>query len=85
METTQLKARFDELLAEYDLTKEIDRLYQKAVESGALNITGEKDGDYRMVKVIWYAILSKLLQDALPFHPDNRKEAENLALFLWDS
>jgi len=47
-----------------------------------LNITGETDGDYRMAKVIWYAILLKLQQDALPFHPDNRKEAENLALFL---
>jgi hypothetical protein len=82
METMQLKMRFDELLAAYDLPKEIDRLYQKAVDSGALNITGEKDGDYRMAKVIWYAILLKLQQDALPFHPENRKEAENLALFL---
>jgi len=82
METAQLKTRFDELLVEYDLKKEIDRLFQKAVHSGALNISGETDGDYRMAKVIWYAILLKLQQDALPFHPDNRKEAENLALFL---
>jgi hypothetical protein len=82
MEMMQLKKRFDELLAEYDLPREIERLYQKAVDSGALNITGEKDGDYRMVKIIWYAVLSKLQQDALPFHPDNRKEAENLTLFL---
>ena len=82
METAQLKVRFDALLAEYDLQKEIECLYQKAVESGALNITGETDGDYRMAKVIWYAILLKLQQDALPFHPDNRKEAENLALFI---
>jgi hypothetical protein len=82
METAQLKIQFNALLAEYDLTKEIDRLYQKAVNSGALDITGETDGDYRMAKVIWYAILLKLQQDALPFHPDNRKEAENLALFL---
>jgi len=82
METATLKIRFDALLAEYDLTKEIDRLYQKAVDSGALDITGETELDYRMAKVIWYAILLKLQQDALPFHPDNRKEAENLALFL---
>lgn len=82
METIQLKMRFDELLAAYDLPKQIQLLYKKAIDSGALDIAGENSNDYRLAKIIWYAILLKLREDAVPFHPDNRKEAENLSLFL---
>ena len=81
METAQLKERFNELLTEYNLPEQIERLYQKAVDSGALDIANESGEDYRVAKIIWYAILLKLREDAVPFHPDNRKQAQNLSLF----
>ena len=82
METAQLKERFNELLTEYNLPEQIERLYQKAVDSGALDIANESGEDYRVAKIIWYAILLKLREDAVPFHLDNRKQAQNLSLFL---
>ncbi|WDF79036.1 hypothetical protein PQ469_03325 [Mucilaginibacter sp. KACC 22773] len=82
MEKQLLKKRFDELLTEYDLSGQIERLYQKAVDSGAIDVERESGDDYRLAKIIWYAIILKLREESVPYHPDNRKEAQNLSLFL---
>ncbi|MCR8560322.1 hypothetical protein KXD93_21900 [Mucilaginibacter sp. BJC16-A38] len=82
MEKQLLKKRFDELLTEYDLSGQIERLYQKAVDSGAIDVDRESGDDYRLAKIIWYAIILKLREESVPYHPDNRKEAQNLSLFL---
>jgi len=82
MEKQLLKKRFDELLTEYDLFGQIERLYQKAVDSGAIDVDRESGGDYRLAKIIWYSIILKLREESVPYHPDNRKEAQNLSLFL---
>jgi len=51
MEQQELKKRFDELLAEYQLPQQIERLYENAVESGAIDISGETRDDYRLAKL----------------------------------
>lgn len=82
MQKEELKQRFDELLNEYQLPEQIERLYQKAVDCGVIDIAGETEKDYRLAKIIWYAILLKLREDSVPFHSDNRKLAQDLSLFL---
>jgi hypothetical protein len=82
MEQQELKKRFDKLLAEYQLPQQIERLYQKAVECGALDIAGETGDDYRLAKIIWHAIALKLREESIPYHADNRILAQNLSLFL---
>ena len=81
MNNILLKQRFEELLADYQPMQEIERLYQKAVASGILDTAHMEDG-LALPKIICYAILQKMAFDCAPLHPENRKKAEDLLLFL---
>jgi hypothetical protein len=82
MKKKRLKAIFDEIVADYQPLAEMERLYSKAVNSGALDIENEAEEDYRLPKIILYAILVKMAADCKPLHPANLREAETLLLFL---
>lgn len=81
MNRIELKKRFDELLEDYQPQQEIERLYQKAITIGILGIE-EAEDKLTLPKIIWYAILLKMTKDCAPLHPENRKKAEDVLLFL---
>ena len=82
MNNDQLKQSFDQLLKVTPPLQQINDLYNKAIECGALDIKAEEAGDFRLAKIIYYAILCTMAEQWRPTHADNRKEAENLQLFL---
>jgi hypothetical protein len=82
MNIEKLKIKFDELINDYQPSAEIERLYHKAIASGILDISGETADDFRLPKIICYAVLQKMAADCRPLDPENRKLAEDLLLFL---
>ncbi|MDR6919543.1 hypothetical protein [Chryseobacterium sp. 2987] len=82
MTPNELKDNFRELMAINPPLKEIEELFFKAVESGALNYEDEEQDSYRTVKIIYHAILSKMADAWLPLLKCNHKEAKNLKKFL---
>ena len=82
MKRDELKARFSELLDKYPPMEEIDRLFEKAVNSGALDLENDPLVDYRLAKIVYHTILLNMAEQCRPFSADNRKEADNLLLFL---
>ena len=82
MKRDELKARFSELLEKYPPMEEIYRLFEKALDSGALVLDSDPLQDYRLAKIIYHAILLNMAEQCRPFSPENRREAENLLLFL---
>lgn len=78
----ELTERFTELLTANPLQEMVFELFDKAKHSGALNIGEEPAADYRLPKIILYAILCEMAEDWRPYHESNRKEAENLKRFL---
>jgi hypothetical protein len=60
-----LKIIFDGLIADYQPMAEIEKFYKKAVESGVLDIENETEEDYRLPKIILYAILLKMANDLM--------------------
>ena len=64
------------------LQEEIERLFKKAVKSDALDFEKELPEGYRLAKIIYHSILYTMAQEWQPLTAENRKEAENLKLFL---
>ena len=82
MTQEELKDRFAELLKVNPINSEIEQLYYKAVQSGAINITDEPSTDYRLPKIILYTALCSIADKWSPTQELNRQEAENLKHFL---
>jgi hypothetical protein len=82
MSQEELKQRFNELLKQHPIEIEMQQLYYKAVQSGALNIADEPASDYRLPKIILYAVLCAMSETWQPTQEYNRQEAENLKLFI---
>ncbi|ANI90126.1 hypothetical protein A9P82_13030 [Arachidicoccus ginsenosidimutans] len=78
----ELAKRFTELLNANPIHNTIAELFNKALDCGALNIQAEPAADYRLPKIIFYAILCTMADDWQPYHESNKKEAKNLKLFL---
>ena len=51
MKRDALKARFSELMEKYPPMDEIARLFEKAVDSGAIDIENDPLTDYRLAKL----------------------------------
>jgi hypothetical protein len=82
MTQQQLKDNFSTLLAINPPLKEIEELFFKAVNSGALNYEDEQQDSYRTVKIIYHAILCTMASQWFPLAEDNWEEAQNLKKFL---
>ena len=82
MTEQQLIDNFKTLLSINPPLTEIERLFFKAVNSGALNYTEEVDDSFRTAKIIYHAVLSSMADKWLPVTKENRKEAENLLKFI---
>ena len=82
MKRDALKARFSELLEQYPPMEEIERLFEKAVDSGAIDIMNDLPSDYRLAEIVYHAILLNMAAQCRPYSEKNRREADNLLLFL---
>lgn len=82
MTRKELTQRFKELMQQNPPQAEIENLFNKAVECGALDLENEPPEDYRLAKIIYYSILSTMAQQWQPLTAENKQEAENLKLFL---
>lgn len=82
MTREELVQRFTELLNANPMQNTVIKLFNKALACGALDIEAEPAADYRLPKIIFYAILCSMADNWRPYHESNKKEAENLKLFL---
>lgn len=82
MTNEQLKDNFRVLLAINPPLKEIEELFDKAVNSGALDYEHEEQDSYRTVKIIYHAILFTMSAQWFPLIKENWENAENLKKFL---
>jgi len=81
MTQQQLQDNFRTLMGINPPLKEMEELFFKAVQSGALNYEDQEQDDYSTAKIIYHAILSTMADKWLPLK-ENRKHAENLKKFL---
>ena len=82
MKKDELRTKFTELLTMHPPLTEIEKLLEKALNSGALDLDSDPIMDYRLAKIVYHAILRNMAEQCRPYSPENRKEAENLLLFL---
>ncbi|RKR80667.1 hypothetical protein BDD43_0799 [Mucilaginibacter gracilis] len=82
MEPEEFRIMFKSLMAANSPLTAIEELYNKAVASGAIYLAGEPKDSYRLAKIVYYAILCEMCEQWRPLNGQNRKEAENLRLFL---
>ncbi|QIH34530.1 hypothetical protein [Sphingobacterium sp. DR205] len=82
MTQAELKDNFRTLLAINPPLKEIEELFCKAVQCGALNFADEEQDSYRSAKIIYHAILCAMADNWQPLAKENREHAENLKIFL---
>ncbi|WP_191967982.1 hypothetical protein [Rhizosphaericola mali] len=57
MTRKELTQRFKELMQQNPPQAEIENLFKKALECGALDLESEPPEDYRLAKIIYYCIL----------------------------
>lgn len=81
MTKEELEQRFNELLEINPLELTVKGMFYLALESGAIDITNEPD-NYRLPKIILHAILCEMADQYKPLDAGNRKDAENLKLFI---
>lgn len=82
MTKEHLKNRFKELIDANPPLKEIEELFNKALDSGALDYEKEFEQDYRLAKIIYHAILCTMVDQWVPYDKANKDESTNLQLFL---
>jgi len=82
MEREEFKQQFMELLKRNNPLNDIGQLFDKAVASGAIYIAGEPPDSLRLCKIVYYAILCEISAAWRPLDRQDRREAENLRLFL---
>ena len=82
MTKEDLKERFSELLTQNPPLSEIEKLFNKALNSGALDYESDLEPDYRLAKIIYHSILCSIADQWQPITKDNREIANNLKKFL---
>ncbi|MGK6342484.1 hypothetical protein ACMGDK_09610 [Chryseobacterium sp. DT-3] len=82
MTQQQLKDNFSTLVATNSPLKEIEELFHKAIDSGALNYEDEQHDSYRTAKIIYHVILCTMASQWFPLAKENWEEAQNLKKFL---
>lgn len=82
MTQEQLQDNFRTLMTINPPLKEIEELFFKAVQSGALNYEDEEPDSYRTAKIIYHAILCTMATQWFPLVQENWEDAENLKKFL---
>lgn len=82
MKKEEVKKRFKELLLQNPPLHEIENLFTKALESGALDYENENERNYRIAKTIYHAILCTMADQWTPHAKENKEESANLQKFL---
>ncbi|EHQ24272.1 hypothetical protein [Mucilaginibacter paludis] len=82
MERIEFIAQFKSFLIMNDPAIEIERLFIKAIGSGAVNISREPPGSYRLCMIVYAAILHHIASDWEPSGNENQQELRNLQSFL---
>lgn len=82
MEKGEVIESFKELMKVNPPLVEIERLFNKAINSGALNFDVENQPNFRIGKTIYHAILCMMAEQWKPYHKVDREESKNLRKFL---
>jgi transcriptional/translational regulatory protein YebC/TACO1 len=82
MTTEQLQEQFKGLMTVDPPKSEIEKLFNKAIESGALDYVDEEEDSYRTAKIIYHAILCAMAKQWKPLISANRSRSEKLKLYL---
>lgn len=81
MTAFELRMLFKELLQRNNIIAEIERLFERALITGAINYENDDPENFRVPKIILNAILLEICE-RLPLDDDCKKEAQNLQKFL---
>lgn len=82
MTKENLKERFKALMRQNPPLNEIEKLFDKALNSGAVDYEKELGEDYRLVKIIYHAILCAMADQWQPIVKDNKEVSVNLQKFI---
>ncbi|RKT01762.1 hypothetical protein BCF58_0986 [Chryseobacterium defluvii] len=82
MTQEQLKDNFRVLLTINHPLREIEELFLKSVQCGALNYSEEEEDSYRTAKIIYHSILCKMASRWQPLAQENKNDSANLQKFL---
>lgn len=82
MTKEDLKERFKELVKQNPPLLEIEKLFNKALDSGALDYENDLEQDYRLAKIIYHAILCTMADQWQPVTKENKQAAANLQKFI---
>ncbi|QHC84704.1 hypothetical protein AS589_07845 [Empedobacter brevis] len=82
MTKEDLKERFKELMNQNPPLWEIEKLFGKTLNSSALDYENDLEYDYRLVKIIYHAILCTMADQWQPFSKDNKEASANLQKFI---
>lgn len=82
MTKEDLKERFKELMRQNPPLNEIEKLFDKALNSRVVNYENELEQDYRLVKIIYHAILCTMADQWQPIVKDNKEVSSNLQKFM---
>lgn len=82
MTKEDVKERFKELMKQNPPLTEIERLFNKALNSGALDYENDLEQDYRLAKIIYHAILCTMADQWQPITKENKGASANLQKFI---
>lgn len=82
MTKEDLKKRFKELIKQHPPLTEIEKLFNKALNSGALDYENDLEQDYRLAKIIYHAILCTMADQWQPITKENKEAVANLQKFI---
>lgn len=82
MTKEDLKKRFKEFMKQNPPLTEIERLFNKALNSGALDYENDLEQDYRLTKIIYHTILCTMADQWQPITKENKEAAANLQKFI---
>jgi len=78
----EFKIKFHLFLLQNAPLKVFEELLNKVIKSGAIDIEKEQTHSYRLVKIVYYAILCEMAEQWKPAFDKDLIEAENLRRFL---
>lgn len=77
MTKKDLRERFKKFINHHQPLTEIERLFNKVLNSGALDYENDLEQDYRLAKIVYHAILCTMADQWQPITRENKEASAN--------
>lgn len=82
MENNQFQSAVKSLISNSIYETDINKLIQKAINSGAIDVQAIDTNDYTQAKALAYVICKSLSENLRPLSKEGKKEVSNLEKFI---